>query len=103
MDDRIRLHEELVALAGSSFHVYYQPPSNLEIAYPCIIYSRTAGDADHADNQMYRYRQQYQVIIVTADPDDDLFERILWHFPMSRPERHYSASNLHHDVISLYY
>lgn len=103
MGRRLSLHEELVALAGSSFTVYFQPPEGTEIEYPCVIYERDDGDAYYADNRVYRYMQRYQVSVITRDADCDLPEAILHYFPLCRMDRPFVTDNLYHNTLSLYY
>lgn len=103
MARRLNLHEELVTLAGSSFVVYYQPPTGTQIEYPCVVYSKDSGDALYANNHAYRYTQRYQVTVITRDPDCELPESILRHFPMCRMDRQFTADNLYHNVLILYY
>lgn len=103
MGKRLDLHEELVALAGSSFAVYFQPPEGTHITYPCIIYGRDSGDADYADNQAYRFTQRYQITVITRDADCELPEAILRHFQMCRMDRTFVSGNLYHHTLNLYY
>ena len=103
MGRRLRLHEELVELAGSSFFVYNQPPTGTEIKYPCVMYSKDSGDALYADNHAYRYTQRYQVTVITRDPDDPFTEQLLAHFSMCRMDRQFVKDNLYHNVLILYY
>lgn len=103
MDRRLKLHEELVALAGSSFSVYFQPPEGTRIGYPCIVYERASGDANYADNQTYRYEQRYQITVITRDPDCSLPEEILGHFPMCRMDQSFVTDNLYHTSLILYF
>lgn len=100
---RLDLHGELVALAGSPYTVYFQPPEGTHISYPCVIYERDSGDADYADNHTYRFTQRYQVTVITRDPDCNLPEAILRHFPMCRMDRTFTSENLYHHTLILYY
>lgn len=100
---RYELHEELVALAGSSFRVYYQPPTGTHINYPCIIYERDGGLSVYADDMSYSYTQRYTVTVITRDPDCELPYVILEHFKMCRVDRTFVNDNLYHDVLTVYY
>ena len=40
-------------------NVYFQPPENVKLIYPCIIYSRTRIDGTFANNDVYRYAGIY--------------------------------------------
>ena len=101
LDNRLLFHEELVGLLGSR-NVYFQPPENIRMNYPCIIYSREDIYNVHADNLPYLQDHSYQVIVVDRDPDSEIVDRVS-QFPMTRFDRHYVADNLNHDVFTIYY
>ena len=99
---RVKLHQELVDILGTS-HVYYDPPESIKMVYPCIIYERESGHSDYADNSTYRYTQSYQVTYVNHAVENDVCKKLLDHFQMIRYSRHFVADNLHHDVFYLYF
>jgi hypothetical protein len=101
MAPRLELQALLEALLGSR-NVYFQPPSNIQMEFPCIIYRRNDIDIFHADNLPFKNCTRYQVIGVSRDPDDDLFEKIP-QLPMVSFDRSYTADNLNHDVYNLYF
>lgn len=101
VDDRLLFHEELVNLLGSD-HVYFQPPENLLMKYPAIVYSRTNIDNIHADNLHYLQNRGYQVIVIDYDPDSEIVDRVA-EFHKARFDRHYVSNNLNHDVFTIYY
>ena len=103
MERRLRLHEELASLAGSSFFLYFQPPTGTHIEYPCVVYSKDSGDSLYADNRSYRYTQRYQVTVITRDPDCEFPKRLLDRFPMCRMDRQFVKDNLYHNILILYY
>jgi hypothetical protein len=100
-NDRLELHKELVKILGTS-NVYYQPPESVKIKYPAIIYSRANIDNKFANNKIYWQANEYQIIIVTDDPDSELVEKMS-QFQTARFERHYASSGLNHDVFKLFY
>ena len=101
MGDRLALHEILVSILGSRY-VYFQPPSSVQIRYPCIIYSRSSIDTKHANNRLYKHKQAYTATVIDADPDSEIPGRLLT-LPYCRPDRHFTADNLNHDVFTIYY
>lgn len=101
MRSRIDLQTELENILGTR-HVYYQPPENLKIEYPAIIYSVNDYIGINADNIKYNNQVQYQIIVIDKKPDNDAIKRIL-EMPLSSFDRHYSYNNLNHDVLTLYY
>ena len=101
LDNRLLLHEELCSVLGSR-NVYFQPPENMKLKYPAIIYSRSDIDQLHANNNSYIRNHAYQIILVDPDPDSETVESIL-DLPMCRFDRHYVSDNLNHDVFTIYY
>jgi hypothetical protein len=96
---RLELQEVLEAITPN---VYFQPPSNLQMAYPCIVFKRDFGDTEFADNQPYRYTKRYQVTVIDRDPDSDIRDKVAA-LPMCTDNRFYTADNLNHDVFNLYF
>jgi hypothetical protein len=98
---RLDLQARLEAILGTG-NVYFQPPTNVKIQYPCIVYKRSDADVAFADNQTYRRGWRYQVTVIDSNPDSLVPDRILDEL---RPNfnRHYTAGNLNHDVFDLYF
>lgn len=101
MDRRYELHE-LLCQTAETRHVYFQPPENLRMEYPAIVYSRDVVSIQHADNNPYRQTVGYSLIVIDEDPDSEIVARLMG-LPMCRWNRHYIADNLNHDVFTLYY
>ena len=101
MGTRIDLHKILCKTLGSN-HVYYQPPENVKMEYPAIVYSREDIRGDYADNRIYNKRHFYELLVIDYDPDSNSVERVA-SLPSSRFLRHYVSDNLNHDVFLLYY
>lgn len=102
MARRLKLHEELCDVLGNR-NVYYQPPSSVLLKYPCIKYTKSGIDRKRADNQLYKKVDRYELIVIVSDPDSDIGDKILAHFPMCSFDRWYPANNLNHYVYTLYY
>lgn len=83
-------------------HVYYQPPSNLQMKYPAIRFSRSDIENKFADNSVYVQQHAYEIIVIDKDPDSEIVEKVS-KLPAARFERHYVADNLNHDVFQLYF
>ncbi len=101
MAQRRELQELLVTLLGSR-NVYFQPPPTVKMSYPCIIYKRDNVNTDFADNKPYKHKKRYQVIVVDANPDSDIHEKVAA-LPMCSYDRFYTADNLNHDVYNLFF
>lgn len=101
MDRRLELQKILENILGSR-NVYFQPPSNTKLSYPCIIYSRSNIVAEYADNIKYNTRVRYSLILIGRSSENDLVEKLL-ELPYCSYDRFYTSDNLNHDSFTLYY
>lgn len=83
-------------------HVYYQPPVNVLMKYPCIRYSRNSIDNTFADDLVYLQDRSYEVTVIDRDPDSPLVDAIS-KMPTARFNRHYTTEGLNHDVFIIYW
>lgn len=106
MDRRLQLQTLLETIIGprsdGQKNVYFQPPAGVKIVYPCIIYSRNAGDTKFANDKPYNQTVGYQVIVIDANPDSLIPGKVA-SLPLCKFNRHYTKDNLNHDVYNLYY
>jgi hypothetical protein len=101
MDQRRRdLHTILLTMGTS--HVYFQPPSDVQIQYPCIVYQRDNADVKFADNSPYHNTKRYQVTVIDENPDSDIPDKVSA-LPLCLFNRFFVQGNLNHDVYVLYY
>lgn len=98
---RMKIQEFLETLIESK-NVYFQPPENVKMKYPCVVYRLSSTDDRYADNIKYRYTKRYDVTLITKNPEDWRIECLL-KLPMSALNRSYSVDYLNHYVFSLYY
>ena len=117
MGRRIELHELLCDVLASSGiwdlpdsqgeqesrrHVYFQPTVNIQLAYPCIIYSLSDISTQFADNISYLYQRRYTLTVIDRNPDSTIVDRVL-SLPRCVFDRAYTADNLHHWAFIIYY
>lgn len=101
MGSRLELHEELCEALGSR-NVYYQPPASVEMSYPAIRYNKDYINSVYANNDGYLSRNRYQLIVIDRMPDNPVIMTLL-EKPYCSFDRHYTADNLNHDVLTIYY
>ena len=99
MAPRLQLHQLLETFVD---HVYFQPPNNVQVEYPCIIYKRDFADTKFADDKPYNHTLRYMVTIIDPDPDSEIPQKVAG-MRMSLFNRFYTADNLNHDVYSVYF
>lgn len=97
-----QLQDELKTLLGSN-NVYFQPPKNLQMQYPCIVFSRGSGKQDFADNRTFKFVKRYTMTHIGYDADPEIIDRIVHHFQMCTYDQHFVKDNLQHDTFSIYW
>lgn len=102
MASRAYLHEELCTLLGTR-NVYFNPPESVKLKFPCIVYSRSGVYKRDANDRMYTTTNRYTVTCIDSNPDSNLPDQIIAHFPMCSFDRAFVSDNLNHNVITLYY
>jgi hypothetical protein len=98
---RTELQTILENVLGSR-NVYFQPPENYRIKYPCIIYTLDSMDSKYADNTRYFDKKSYMVTVIDKDPDSTIPDKIC-DIPMCRFSRFYTSDNLNHYVFIIYF
>lgn len=101
VDQRLKLQELLEEILGTR-NVYFQPPANVKMNYPAIVYQRDALDSKFAGNRPYSLTKRYEVTIIDRDPDSSIPDRVAA-LPLSSFSRHFVVDNLNHDVYTLYF
>lgn len=101
MAQRTELQTLLEQILGTP-NVYFQPPTNINLVYPCIIYERARMDIRHADNNPYKHTRRYTVTAIARDPDNSLVDAIAA-LPLCTHDTFFTADNLNHDVFTLYF
>lgn len=99
MAPRLQLQTLLESITEN---VYFQPPTNVKLEYPCIMYVRDGSDAKFADNAPYSHTKRYQVTVIDRNPDTDLSDKVE-ELPMCTFDRYFAADNLNHYVFSLFF
>ena len=99
MAPRLNLHQLLETFVEN---VYFQPPNNVQLVYPCIIYKRDYADTKFADDKPYNQTKRYMVTVIDRDPDSDIPDKVA-SMPLSLFNRFYTADNLNHDVYNVYF
>ncbi len=97
---RLKLHQRLIDILGSN-HVYYQPPENIKLEYPAIVYSKTRIDNRFADNSIYKQNYIYQITIIDYNPDSEVTEKIAI-LPNCLFQNSFASDGLNHDIFNYY-
>jgi hypothetical protein len=99
MAKRLELHQLLKTFTDN---VYFQPPTNVKLEYPCIVYKRDFADTKFADDKPYNHKLRYQITVIDQDPDSEIPSKVAA-MSMSLFNRFFTADNLNHDVYNVYF
>jgi hypothetical protein len=94
--------QTLLESLGDGVTVYFQPPPDIQMVYPAIVYNRDYLATQWADNVPYAGTLRYQVTVIDTDPDSPLHAKLMA-MPMMRYVRHYTSANLNHDIYDVYF
>lgn len=101
MDNRKALQKTLETILGSR-QVYYNPPENIKMSYPAIVYTKDKIKSLYANDNKYLKHTSYSITVISNTPDNPIIERIL-DIPLTEFDRSFVSDNLYHDVITIYY
>lgn len=101
MENRDKLHELLCSIMGSR-NVYFSPPENLKLVYPCIVYSLSKMDPLKADDINYLDKTSYTVTLIDKDPLSKFCKPII-NIPYASFSTGFTKDNLNHFVFNIYH
>lgn len=101
MSNRLDVQNKLEHILGSR-NVYFQPPNNLMMHYPAIVYEIDSIQNMFADNKVYVQSIAYLITVIDEDPDSEIKAKLL-SMPKVEYIRHFSKDNLNHDIFRLFF
>lgn len=81
--------------------VYFQPPENLKIGYPAVVFHLSKIKIDRASDVPYKDAKEYSVNLITKDPEPDVIDEIL-KIPYSSLDTTYISDGMNHFVFTVY-
>lgn len=97
LDDTLR---RVLQETAGRVNLYYQPPANLRMQYPCIRYELNRIRNIHANGHVYLQHPSYTVTVIDLDPDSKITAAVSC-LDQCRHDRHFTADNLYHDVFTM--
>lgn len=98
---RLSLQAALEAILGSR-NVYFQPPENIKLSYPCIVYEPSSELTIYANNDPYNTLDRYTVTLIDKNPDS-VYRNAIRRMRTASFNRFFRSDNLNHFVYTLYY
>lgn len=97
-------YKDLLDLLRKAVHhnrVYFQPPENLKIGYPAVIFHLSKIKVDRADDAPYKGAREYSVTLITKEPEPEVLDEIL-KIPYTTLDTTYIADGMNHFVFTTY-
>lgn len=101
MDRRDELQKIFLAIPGIA-GVYFMPPENVRMSYPCIRYKFTSESTSRADNMKYRKRMRYDVTVIDKHPVSSIAKAVQ-NLEYCTLDAVYAADNLNHFKFTLFF
>lgn len=102
MVNRLDLHNALIEIMQDKKKVFFNPPTNTSMTYPCIVYMLNNRNSVYANNKRYMNKKSYTVTIISKDPfvGEQLCDKVecLTYADFDRP---YIADGLYHYVYTI--
>ena len=102
MGTRLELQTLLTGFPPTGQEAWCQPPENVDLTYPTIIYDHDYNAVVHADNYPYTVTRRYQVTIIDRAADSPIKEKVQA-LPMCSMVRSFSTEGLNHTIFDLYF
>lgn len=91
-------------LKGIIKNVYYMPPANIKMEYPCIRYRLVRDRAFFGDNKRLLSFNTYELTLIDLEPDSVYIDPILELEYCSRePGGEYMSDGLYHNVFRIFF
>ena len=100
----MRTYKDLLHLLQQAVkhnRVYFQPPENLKIGYPAIVFHLSKIEVNHASDVPYKGAREYSVTLITKEPEPDAIDEIL-EIPYSSLDQTFVSDGMNHFVFSVY-
>lgn len=96
---RLKLDRRLRDIFGD--HVYFEPPTNIQMVYPCVIYNLEGIQTIHGDNKKYITFYEFSATTIEEEPDSKFLDHML-NIEYCSFIRPYVAENLYHKTFTIY-
>lgn len=102
MNTRVELQSKLESILGSN-QVYFQPPSNVQMKYPAIVYELSGEFTKRSNNKRYIKYNKYTVTHIYKSIRNELKESIMDAFLYVDYDRRLISDGLYNDVFTIYW
>lgn len=104
MADRLELQSKFEEILGNR-NVYYNPPENLKMNYPCIRYTDKNISSTYANDKKYINHKCYECVLIHKKSNKNTIStiHIILDLPYCSFDRTYKSDGWDHDVFTIYH
>lgn len=84
-------------------NVYLQVPSNMQMKYPCIKYSKGVGAKQFGNDRVYLDIQAWDITVIDRNPDSTIATKLESDLQYCTIQQRYVVDGLNHTTLKLYY
>lgn len=88
-------------ISGKETRAHFQPPPNVKLVYPAIVYNLQGIPAIRADNRIYKYDRTYMLTLMDKRPNSPLVDKIM-ELPNVDFNRSFRSGDLNHWAFTIY-
>lgn len=100
MGSRLELQ---AALESYCANVYYQPPENIKLKYPCVLYHLSGDYNLKSNDSLYVSVNKYDLTVIDQDPESMIPKNIYYNFKTCSLGHMFVNDGLYHSMLHLYY
>lgn len=86
---------------GDRCRCHFQPPSNVRMVYPALVYELSDIQIWQADNKHYHAEEVYMLTLMDKNPDSKYLEKLKY-VPNVSFNRFYVVDGLNHWVFTIH-
>lgn len=80
-------------------NVYYAPPANIKMEFPCVIYFLQHTNSLYAENDRHLVKYSYRLTVIDKDPDSKILDALFNEFKTIDIARIENIDKLYHFYI----
>lgn len=88
-------------LSGKETRAHFQPPPNVKLVYPAIVYNLQDIPTIRADNRLYKYDRLYTLTLMDKRPNSPLVDKLM-ELSTIEFDRSFRSGDLNHWVYTIY-
>lgn len=96
---RRNLNNRVSSIAGPDVKLYFQPPTNVSLQFPSIVYRSTGTMDTYGNGKLYLRYYEFELVVITKDAESQLPYDLVDGLEYATITSQYQSDNLYHTAI----